>query len=57
MTRGQQKQIDSIKDEKPPAKKAKMARDNTMVNTAKVWRQIYLHIYHVYVAHGLQSVI
>lgn len=35
LTRGQQKQLDGIKDEKPSPKKAKMARDNTMAATAK----------------------
>lgn len=34
-TRGQQKQLDAIKEERPPAKKSKMARDNTMAATAK----------------------
>ena len=35
-TRGQQKKLDNIKDEKPAAKKSKLARDNTMAATAKV---------------------
>ena len=36
LTRGQQKQIEKISAEKPAAKKARMSRDSTMVNTAKV---------------------
>ena len=35
-TRGQQKKIEEISSEKPPSKKAKMARDSTMAGTAKV---------------------
>jgi len=34
-TRGQQKKIEEISSEKPPSKKAKMARDSTMAGTAK----------------------
>ena len=36
LTRGQQKQLEKIHAEKPTPKKSKMARDSTMVNTAKV---------------------
>ena len=35
-TRGQQKTLNAIKNEKPVAKKSKLARDGTMVATAKV---------------------
>ncbi len=39
-TRGQARKLDEIKNEtapESPAKKAKLAKDSTMVATAKVW--------------------
>ncbi len=45
LTRGQQKKITEITSEKPSPKKVRIAKDNTMVGTAKVLG--YALIYHM----------